>query len=144
MDEGADQPGRGGVELDDEVLSACRAVDLFVDAFEDVLNLLVQFGAVGDDQDTRIAHVLANPARQPDHSQAFAAALRMPDNATLALPYAFLRRTHAEVLVGATELLHAPIEDDKVVNDLQQTLLLAELCQSAIQRILNGTVFFPA
>ena len=55
VDERAEQPGRGSVEFVDEVLSAFRAVDVFVNAFEYFLDLLVQFGAVGDDQDASIA-----------------------------------------------------------------------------------------
>ena len=137
VDERAEQPGRGGVEFVDQVLPAFRAVDVFVDALEHLLDLLVQFGAVGDDQDTSILHILANPLGQPDHGQAFAAALGVPDDAALALAHPFLRRTHTEVLVVAADLLHSGIEHHEIVDHLQKALFLAELRQSAIQRVLN-------
>ena len=73
VDQRADQPGRGGVQRRDQVGAALRAVNVFVDALEDLLDLLVEFGAVGDDQDAGILHVLANPLGEPDHRQALAA-----------------------------------------------------------------------
>ena len=118
MDEGADKPGGAGVERGDEVLAASRAIDIFVDALEDFFDLLVQFGAVGDDQDTSILHVLANPLGEPDHRQALAAPLRMPDDATFAFAHPLLRCPYTKVLIGSTELLYTSVEDDKVVNDL--------------------------
>src|SRR5947208_2656854 len=106
VDERAEQPGCGGVKPGDEILPAFRAVDVFVDALEHLLDLLVQLGAVGDDQDTSVAHVFPNPPGEPDHGQALAAALSMPDNATLTLAHPFLRRAYTKVLIGAAELLH--------------------------------------
>src|SRR5712691_3172355 len=82
VDECAGQPRCGGVESIDQILSAFCAVNVFVDALKHLLDLLVQFGAVGDDQHTSILHVLPNPPGEPDHSQALAAALGVPDNAT--------------------------------------------------------------
>ena len=38
-----------------------------------------------------------------------------------------LSGAYPEVLIGATDLLYPGIEDHKIVNDLQQPLLLAEL-----------------
>ena len=84
MDQRADQPRLGGVERGDQVRAAFGAVDLLVDALEDLLDLLVQFGAVGDDQHAGIGDVLPNPFGEPDHDQALAAALGVPDDAALA------------------------------------------------------------
>ena len=96
---------------------------------KDLLDLLVQFGAVGDDQHPRILHVLAYPLGQPHHRQALAAALRVPDDAALAPADELLRGLHAEILVVAAELLDAGVEHDEVVDQLQQPRLAAELQQ---------------
>ena len=77
--------GLVGVELGDQVRAALGAVDVLVDALEHLLDLLVQFRAVGDDQHAGIGDVLPNPLGEPDHDQALAAALRVPDDAALAL-----------------------------------------------------------
>ena len=52
VDQRADQPLVAGIEHLYQVSAALRAVDVLADAFEDFFNLLVQFGAVGDEQDT--------------------------------------------------------------------------------------------
>ncbi len=62
--------------------------------------------------------MLADPLGQPDHGQAFAAALGVPDDAAFAALHAGLRRLHAEVLVVAADFLDARIEDDEIVDDL--------------------------
>ena len=80
--------------------------------------------------------MLANPLGQPDHGQAFATALGVPDDAALAALHAGLRRLHAEVLVVAADLLDARVEDDEIVDDLKQPLLAAELAQLREQRIV--------
>ena len=50
---------------------------------------------------------------------------------------------HTEVLIVAADLLDSGIEHHEIVNDLQQTLFLAELHQRAIQRVLVRALFFP-
>ena len=51
--------GFGAVELVDQIRAARGAVNLLVDAEEHLLDLLVEFGAVGDDQHPRIRHVFS-------------------------------------------------------------------------------------
>ena len=51
---------------------------------EDPLDLFVQLVAVGDDGDAGVGVVLQNPLGQQHHDDAFAAALRVPDDAALA------------------------------------------------------------
>ena len=68
----------------DQVRAAAGAVDLLVHALEDLLDLLVQLGAVGDHQHPGIGDILADPLRQPHHGQRLAAALGVPDDAALA------------------------------------------------------------
>ena len=129
VDQRADQPFVAGVERPHEIGAAPGAANGLADTLEDPLDLFVQLGAVGDDQHPAAGHVLADPLREPDHGQALAAALGVPDDPVLAAPDARLRRPHPEVLVVAAGLLHARIEDHEVVHDLEQTLLGAELAQ---------------
>ena len=138
VDQRADQPFVAGVERPHEIGAAAGAVNGFADALEDPLDLLVQLGAVGDDQHPAAGHVLADPLREPDHGQALAATLGVPDDAALAAPDARLCRPHPEVLVVAAGLLHARIEDHEVVHDLEQPLPGAELAQFPEQRIVPG------
>ena len=103
----ADQPLLACVQRTYQILAAPGSVDVFADAVEDLLDLFVEFGAIGNDQDSPIQHILANPLREPDHRQALAAALGMPDDATLAAFHLGLRRLDAEILVVAAGLLDA-------------------------------------
>jgi hypothetical protein len=103
--QGAQQPGGGGVELADQVGAAGGAVDGFVYPLKDAFDLLVQFGAIGDDEDAGVGLVFANPFGQPHHGQAFARALGVPDDAALALLDAGLGGFDAEVLVMAAGFL---------------------------------------
>ena len=90
-----------------------------------------------------MGHMLANPLGEPDHHQAFAAALGVPEDACLAAIHMHLRRSDAEILVVAADLLGPCVEDDEVVDDLQQALLAAELSERPVQRVLDRAVFFP-
>ena len=131
----------------EEVGAAAGAVDLLVDAEEDLLDLLVELGAVGDDHDAGVLDVLADPLGEPHHRQALAAALGMPDDAALPALDVRLRGAHPEVLVVAAGLLRAGIEDHEVVHDLQQPLRPADLVQAPQERILRrlvrGCIFLP-
>ena len=131
----------GGVELCDQVRAACGAVDFFVDALEDLLDLLIQFGAVGDDQHAGIGDVLPYPLGQPDHRQALAAALGVPDDAALALSHALLGGFHPEILVMAADLFDAGVEDDEVVDDFQKAAFFAELGQGPVEQVLRWRCF---
>ena len=67
-------------------------------------------------QHARVRDVLANPLGEPDHGQALAAALGVPNDAALALAARFLRGPHAEILVVPADLLGAGVEHDEVVD----------------------------
>ena len=138
LDERADQPVTAGLERVHQVRAAAGAADALADALEDLLDLFVQLGAVGDDQHAAVRHALADPLGQPDHRQALAAALRVPDDAALAPPDARLRRPHPEVLIVAASLADAGVEDGEVVRRLQQALARAELAELAQQRVVAG------
>ena len=92
--------------------------------------------------------MLANPFGQPDHDQTLAAALGVPDDTALPALYVGLRRLDAEILVVAADLLDARIEDHKIMHDLKEPLLVAELAQFPKQWIVSGSRvgigFFPA
>ena len=68
-------------------------------------DLLVQFVAVGDDEDAGLGIVLQQPLGEQHHQDALAAALGVPDDAALALGDAFLRGLHAEELVRPRHFL---------------------------------------
>ena len=100
-------------------------------------NLRIQFGAVRNDDDGRLLLCLVAPQlqRQPQHRQAFAQPLRMPDDA--AAPAALPRRANApHGLVDGHELLVADelangasafdCKDDEVVQDVQQVARLEQ------------------
>ena len=137
VDQRAEQPRRGGVQRGDQVGAALGAVDVLVDALEDLLDLLVELGAVGDDEHAGVRHVLADPLGQPDHGQALAAALGVPDDAALAALHVLLRGAHAEILVVAAELLDAGVEDDEVVDQFEEARLAAQLEQRPVERVLD-------
>jgi len=143
VDEGAHEPRLGGVERGDQVGAARGPIDVFADALEDFFDLLIQLDAVGDDDHARVGHVFADPLREPDHDQALARALRVPDDAAFATLHMRLRLTHGEVLIVSAQLLGARIEDDEVVDELEETLLGAELKERAIERVLLGAVLPP-
>ena len=86
--------------------------DLFVDAQEYLLDLVIQFGTVGHDQDTRIGYVLLDPLV----SQTIVKLLPLPCECQIihlrdGVRAAGLR--DAKVLVGTTNFSDAMIEDDK-------------------------------
>ena len=137
MDQGADQPGFGGVEFLHQVFSAGGAVDVFTDTLEYFLDLFIQFYAVGDDKYARIGHVFADPLCEPDHRQAFSAALCMPDDAAFTLTGALLRGFDAKVLVVAGKFFGAGIKHNEIVDDLKQTFFPTELAQLEIERQLS-------
>src|SRR2546427_273603 len=94
--------------------AACRPVNILADALENLFDLLVQFGAVGDDQDAAAGDVLANPFSEPYHDQTLAAALRMPDDAALAPLHARLSGADSRVLIVTAGLLDAGVDGDAV------------------------------
>jgi len=97
-------------------VAAHAGMDAFVHALEDLLNLIIQFSAVGDDQYAGIAVVLTYPFCQPYHSQGLSAALGVPDDAAFPAVDEVLCRLYAEVLVVTTEFLITRIEDYEIMD----------------------------
>ena len=95
------------------------AVNVFIHTREHFFNLLIQLGAVGDDQHPRPRHVLANPFGQPHHGQALAAALCMPDDAALTAVNELLRGLDPKVLVLTAQLFDACVKHHVIVHQLQ-------------------------
>jgi hypothetical protein len=139
----ADEPWRDGVQLCDQVCAAICAIDVLVDALEDLLDLLVEFRAVGDEQHAGVRHMLANPFGQPDHRQAFARTLRVPDDAALAALYMVLRGADAEILVVTAELFRPGVEDYEVVDEFEKARLATHLDQRTVQQVLDGALLLP-
>ena len=147
MDERTEQRWVGGIELGKEIRPAATAHNRFVDPQKDLFDLLVQLGAVGDDEDTGVGDIFAQPLGEPDHGQTFAAALGVPEDAPFALTHPRLRCLDAKVLVVATELFGAAVKDSKVVDQFQQARLVAELNQMTVERARRqnrgGVFLFP-
>src|SRR5262249_46055212 len=76
---------------------------------------------------------------------AFAAALRMPDDAALAGVDALLGRLDAEILMRSRQLLHATVKKDEIVQKLDEPLLAAHLEEVLVELEAGivGLVFFP-
>jgi len=131
VNERTDQPiGRGGQRLH-EVGAASGAANLFSDAAEDLFDLLVQLHAVGDDQHTAVLRPLPDPLRQPDHDEALAATLRVPDDAALSGADAGLRGLDSLVLAVPTSLSDSPVEGREVADEFEEPVLGAELAEFA-------------
>src|SRR5205814_1334586 len=82
-------------ELLHQIAAAAGAGDRFSCLGEDALDLLVQLVAVGNDRDAGMRVVLQGPLREEHHHDALAASLGVPDDASLLLPNARLRRLDA-------------------------------------------------
>ena len=136
VDERAEQRRGVGVELGDEVGAARGAGDVLADALEDHLDLLVELDAVGDDEDTGVGDVLADPLGEPDHREALARALGVPHDAALAALDERLGGPDAEVLVVAGELLGTAVEDDEVVDELQEAGGVEEPGEGAVEGVV--------
>ncbi len=121
---------------------------MFIHPLEDCFDLLIQFGAVGDDQHPPAFAVLAYPLGQPYHGERFAAALGMPDDAALAALDEGLRGLHAEILVLAAQFLGTGIEHHEVVDQFQQPRLPANLQQMPVQQVrlirIRAGILHPA
>jgi hypothetical protein len=99
VDQRTEQPVIRAAEFIDQSLPALCAFNFFSDAQEDILDLFIQLGAIGNDQDASVGDIFIDPACQPDHGEAFAATLRVPDDATLAAAHTFPGCDDAEVLM---------------------------------------------
>ena len=118
-----------------QIGTALGTQDLLFHPTEYLLDLLIEFGTVGDDKHTAVGHIFADPLGQPDHGQALAAALGVPDDAAIPAADISLGGTDAEILVMAAGFLGARIKHDKVVDQLQKARLTAQLCQMLVQQI---------
>ena len=145
MDEGAKESGGGFAELSHEVAAAAGAIDGFACIGEYVVDLLVKFGPIGDDGDAGVGMIGEGPFGQEDHGDAFAAALGMPDDATLTIMDVGLGGFDAEVLVDAGEFLFACVEEDEVVDEVEESGFVAEFEEVFVEFVASvvGFVFFP-
>lgn len=78
------------------------------------------------------------PLGKPHHSQRFAAALCVPDDAALVLGETHLRPLNAVILVIATNFLDALVKDDEVLNQVDKALFIkhgVELAQELIAEL---------
>src|SRR5258708_3996757 len=110
MDQRAEQARLGLAELRHQIVPTARAVNGFARAGEHPLDLFVQFVAVGEDKHTRVWLILQNPFGKQDHDDAFATALRVPDNAAFIGLDALGSLLDAEILMYPRQLLHAAIK----------------------------------
>ena len=133
VDERTQEARFGLAELAHQVVAAAGAVDGLARLGEDSLNLFVQFVPIGDDGHARVGVVLQDPPSQQYHDDALATALGVPDDAALATLDMLLRGFDAEILVHARQLLHAAVEQHKVVHQLDQPILAAHLEQVLVQ-----------
>ena len=125
MYQGADQPILVGIQPGQQILAALGADDLLVHTLVVLFDLFVQFFTVGDDQDTGVGVVRQDPLGEPHHRQALAAALGVPDDAASVLVHqTVLSPLDGIVLVIAADLFDALVEDDKVVDQVEEPLLV--------------------
>ena len=123
----------GNVEHREHVSTRLRADDLLPHPEETTLYLIIQFGAVSDDQDAGITLGLEEPLGQPHHRQALARPLRVPDDATLTLGDPCLGSLDPEVLIMARSLLHPRVVDDEVMDELEEAFLGAHLGKRQVE-----------
>jgi len=134
VNQGADQPRVMGMQPSHQIGPALGAQDLLLHPAKYLLNLLIKFGAVSDDQHPAVGHIFTDPLGQPDHGQALAAALGMPDDAAIPAVDIGLGSPNTEILVMAAGLLGARIKHHKIVDQLQKARLTAQLRQVLIQQ----------
>ena len=150
VDQRADQRLGGVAERLREIGPALRAVDVLVHAREDLLDLLVELLAVGDDEHPSV-HVpeFADPLRQPHHREALPAALGVPDDPAFAAADVLPGRLHPEKLVVTADLLGAGVEDHEVVDEFEQAVGGAEVAELGEEGgsggvVVGGVRFLPA
>ena len=113
------------------------------------LDLLVELGAVGDDEHAAVNSLeFADPLRQPHHREALPAALGVPDDPAFAAADVLPGRPHAEVLVVTADLLGAGVEDHEVVDQFEQALGGTEVAEFGKEGrgrgvVGEGTGFLP-
>ncbi len=140
MHQRAHQPGRRLIQGMHKIGATLGAVDCFAHPVKYLLYLLVQLFAVGDNQHSGVGNVLPNPLGQPHHGQAFAGALRVPDNAALAPINMAFTGLHAKKLIVPAGFFDAGVKHNKIVNQLQKTVFAAQATQVVVQQILSRVV----
>ena len=137
VDKRRDEPVPARIERCDQIITALGMVRRLPGLLESVRDLLVEFVAVGDDNNPRVIAMFADPLCKPHHHQRLARSLRMPDNAAFLLLDSRLGGIERENLVRAHNLLHTGIEYDRVVHKPQKTLRLEHLKNRTVQRVLD-------
>ena len=137
MDQRAQKAGASLTQLAHQIAAAVGP-DLLIlgnhaGGLQDVLDLLVELVAVGDDHHAGVGVVLQNPLGQKHHEDALARALGVPNDAAAALADVGLGGLEPEVLVGPGQLLDAAIEQDEVVDQFQEPVLAAHLEQVLVE-----------
>lgn len=133
------------VEGVDQIGTAGGAVNVFFNADENLFDLGIEFGAIGNQQDAGVGDVFADPFGEPDHGQAFAGALGVPDDAPFAALDVLLGGMDAEVLVVAAGLFGARIEDGEVVDEFEEAGFVTEQAEVFVEGAIagGGGGFFP-
>ena len=67
----------------------------------------------------------------------------MPDNAALAPLRIFLCGPDPEILVVPAELLHPGVKHNEIVEQFEETGLVADLRQTPVEKVLRPAVLFP-
>ena len=117
--------------------------NIFVDPIKNLFNLFVEFGPVGDDEHACSRDGFEDRFREPDHCEAFSAALRVPDDTAFSASYIFLRGFDTEELVVSADFLDTSIEYDEVVQDVEHSGFVAELTEFSEQRIIASSRLLP-
>ena len=132
-------------ELAHQIPSAAGALHSFAGLVKYAFNLLVELIAVGNDGHAGVGVVFQDPFRQQYHDDAFAASLRMPNDAAFTPLGKLLCRLNAEILVYARQLFHAAVKQYKIIHNFQQAFFIAQFQQILVQgqAAVVGLVFFP-
>ena len=118
----------------DEVAAAPRADRFQFAGLEGVADLVVQVGAVGDDDDAGVDDfaVEGECAAEHDHGEGFAGALGVPDCAALALVvgaevfYTLDGVVDGEELLVAGDLADSGVEDGEAADEVEEAVGAAE------------------
>ena len=111
-------------------------MDFLINAKKYFFDLLVEFSAIGKQKDAGVVDVLSNPFSEPHHRQAFAASLRVPNDAALMALHEITCRLYSKILVVSARFLDAAVEHDKIMGDFEESLFFAELEQAAVETTL--------
>ena len=139
VDDGGDER-RTVPDLAEQVATAPGLHRLEVAGAEGVPDLVVEVGAVGDDDDARVGDVgrQRERASQHDHGERLAGALGVPDDASLpaavevAVPDAVERAVDREVLLMARDLADAGVENREEADEAQEAARAAERVDGAV------------